>query len=458
MTYGSNGMPTFSFLRCESFKWAGGPLQNGMMAYYAGSGMYGDPCYGSPCSAGHYLSGSSCLACAAGTFSSSGSSSCSPCAAGTFSYAGSGSCSSCPTGSSSEGGSAGVSYQYLSSNDAGGNDLNGGGGQVVSGPNACASLCYATSSCVGFVMATGADNLPLNNCWIKSSITNSGPSNARALYRVTCTPSPSPPPFPPNPPFPSSSGTSCRDILSRSPGSSTGWYYISTSQVGSLKVWCDMTTDGGAAYTMFACINCVSVSTTTDTNGCAAYGLSMIVPRTKNHWTSMISFVTSTLGGSVGSYFAAIPGISKPSYGLTSCNGGGSYGIMNSAFCSGVADSWRAIDGGTWWLRDTGYSEPNGNYNANCLLGFYPISDVSNIQFDDNYCNVFTGPQYLCSTNDDIPLPVPYSFVGCYVDILSRVIPNVISSANPAMTVELCALLASQHGYSVFGLQDGNCE
>ena len=209
--------------------------------------------------------------------------------------------------------------------------------------------------------------------------------------------------LPPSPPSPPADGTSCRNIQIRTPSSPPGWYYISTSNVASLKVWCDMTTDGGAAYTIFPCENCVSVSKTTDRNGCADYGLSMITPRTQNHWISMINFVNVTLGASVDYYFLAIPGISKPTDGLTPCNGGGS-GIMTYASCSGVANSWRAIDGGPWWLRGSTDSALEASYIANCLMGMKQVNlsvVALNIVASAGGCSYFTGSQYLCSTNDD---------------------------------------------------------
>ncbi len=51
-----------------------------------------------PCPAGTYLSGNSCLTCPAGTYSGVASTSCTNCPAGTYSGAGAGSCTNCPAG------------------------------------------------------------------------------------------------------------------------------------------------------------------------------------------------------------------------------------------------------------------------------------------------------------------------------------------------------------------------
>lgn len=64
-------------------------------------------------------------------------------------------------------------------------------------------------------------------------------------------------------------------------------------------------------------------------------------------------------------------------------------GVLGSAFCSG-ANAWQATDGGTWWLRTSSYSEPNGDYNANCFLGLGVWTTIdqtaANLQFNDGSC------------------------------------------------------------------------
>lgn len=49
-------------------------------------------------------------------------------------------------------------------------------------------------------------------------------------------------------------------------------------------------------------------------------------------------------------------------------------------------------------MRDSTYSEPNGDYQSNCWLSMYK-RDPSNIQFNDGTCGYSTA-KYLCSTND----------------------------------------------------------
>ena len=90
------------------------------------------------------------------------------------------------------------------------------------------------------------------------------------------------------------------------------------------------------------------------------------------------------------SYFATIPGVYKTS------NGGNYTGCaMNSNGCS----DWRVGDGGRWWLRGSNYSEPNGDYTANCWLVANLSGGSGNITFNDNDC-AYSTSKYVCSTND----------------------------------------------------------
>ena len=75
------------------------------------------------------------------------------------------------------------------------------------------------------------------------------------------------------------------------------------------------------------------------------------------------------------------------------------------------------VDNGTWWLRDTPYSEPNGDYGSYCFLGMggwtLPV-----LYFNDGTCGYSSGSNYLCSTNDfnNVPVtpPVTSGIVGLY--------------------------------------------
>jgi hypothetical protein len=59
--------------------------------------------------------------------------------------------------------------------------------------------------------------------------------------------------------------------------------------------------------------------------------------------------------------------------------------------------TWRTSDRSPWWLRSTSYSQPDGNYKANCYMHLWnnPHNSASNIQFDDNKC-AYHSRSYFC--------------------------------------------------------------
>ena len=175
--------------------------------------------------------------------------------------------------------------------------------------------------------------------------------------------------------------SSCLQILNDGYSTGDGDYWIQPGNTAIL-VTCDMSTDGGG-YTYYPIASGTSTNRYTDNNSCKNLGMDIVYPRTQAHWESMIArFATS--------YFPFIPGVYKT-------GGGGNYTgcSMNSNGCN----DWRVGDGGQWWLRSSTYSEPNGDYTANCWLGTRSVSDPSNITYNDGNCN-YGGSSYICSTND----------------------------------------------------------
>ena len=77
-----------------------------------------------------------------------------------------------------------------------------------------------------------------------------------------------------------------------------------------------------------------------------------------------------------------------------SSNGCG--GCKSYAMKSGVSQqsSWHTDDGAPWWLRDSRYNEPNGDYHANCYLHIYKV-DPNDVQFNDGSCSYY-ATDYLC--------------------------------------------------------------
>ena len=56
-------------------------------------------------------------------------------------------------------------------------------------------------------------------------------------------------------------------------------------------------------------------------------------------------------------------------------------------------------DNGLWWLRDTPFTQPDGDYTANCFLALHGWT-LPELAFNDSDCNFPSGNNYICSTND----------------------------------------------------------
>ena len=173
---------------------------------------------------------------------------------------------------------------------------------------------------------------------------------------------------------------SCVEILLADPDAATGTYTINPQGRGNLQVWCDMTTDGGG-YDYYPVASGRQTYRSRDANSCKDVGLDLVVPRSKEHWRAMLNKYGT-------SYFGIVPGMTKP-------YDGGNY--TGYAMNSRTVPDWKSVDGGSWWVRDTPYSEPNGDYHADCWLSLYH-HDVNELRFNDGSCS-YSTTRYICSTN-----------------------------------------------------------
>ena len=76
--------------------------------------------------------------------------------------------------------------------------------------------------------------------------------------------------------------------------------------------------------------------------------MQMVIPRSREHWVSLKQKFGTT-------YFSTVPGIYKPS-------DGGNYTSVAMNSKAMPEGGYRALDGGEWWLRDTPFEQPDGNY------------------------------------------------------------------------------------------------
>lgn len=203
---------------------------------------------------------------------------------------------------------------------------------------------------------------------------------------------------------PASSGYALKKTNPQLP---SGYYWIQSNLMPNpLQMYVDMTIeDGGYDYYVIDSgivadrVNVVGSGG--GVNSGTALGLDIIYPRSSAHWLSIVTFCESVLVQDVNGFFASNPGAVYRS------TGGGSYvnQIMRDPtyYGTGVAD-WRVPDGGRWWLRDTIYTEPNGDYAIYGFLGNKGIPRAYTLNTDmlfndlNNYTQT-TGTKYLVSTN-----------------------------------------------------------
>lgn len=196
---------------------------------------------------------------------------------------------------------------------------------------------------------------------------------------------------------------SCLDILRADPAAPSGLYQI-TTVAGPVEVHCDMETDGGG-YTTLAIDEGARTVRSTDPNDCHDFGMDIVIPRSRAHWASLLALYDTT-------YFTTVPGIAKPT-------SGGSFTTVPMNSLEMPTGGYQALDGRDWWMRDTPYTEPNGDYTENCWLSMtYWVLD--DFRFNDAGCNYATT-RYICSTNDkttilddEFTAPVPLGFEFAY--------------------------------------------
>ena len=132
--------------------------------------------------------------------------------------------------------------------------------------------------------------------------------------------------------------------------------------------------------------NGLNVRKSTEKNSCPT-GWKIWSPRNKNDWT----LVYNALGKNIANYPKAPQIIVDVTRSANGCSGCTNY-AMKSTVVEHIL--WKTSDGSAWWLRDTKYSQPNGNYQAHCYLTVIQV-DPNDVRFNDIYC-AFSSTDYLC--------------------------------------------------------------
>jgi hypothetical protein len=173
----------------------------------------------------------------------------------------------------------------------------------------------------------------------------------------------------------------------------SGTYWIKSPKMpNALQMYVDMTRDGGG-YDFYLLTGATSRNYVTQDTGASALGLDIYYPRSKDHWAAIYNF---------GVTINSLNLINGPAGAVHRNGGGGNYTttvMRNSRYYATGTTHWRVPDDGKWYLRDTTYSEPNGDYTANAFLGLWSLDAAGNVTFNDGYDGYYTGTTIICSTN-----------------------------------------------------------
>ena len=154
--------------------------------------------------------------------------------------------------------------------------------------------------------------------------------------------------------------------------------------------------NGYSAGQVVRIINGLVVKRTTDPHSCPA-GFKIWSPRNKNDWT----IIFNAMGNKIGNYPQKHNDPERPSVLIdvtrreNGCGGCSNYAMKSDVPQQG---SWSTTDGSAWWLRDTKYIEPNGDYSANCYLEFTDMNPEE-VKFNYRDCNAGSS-DYLCQPID----------------------------------------------------------
>jgi hypothetical protein len=130
------------------------------------------------------------------------------------------------------------------------------------------------------------------------------------------------------------------------------------------------------------CVQCLTIYGSTQKNSCPS-GMKIFAPTNRVDWKTILN--------SAGPLRAPnwIVDVTRPQNG---CGGCTKYPMKSTTPQQGT---WRTTDNAAWWLRSTRFTEPNGDYVANCYMDLFktPASE-NNIVFNDHKCKAHSRSYY----------------------------------------------------------------
>merc|ERR1719272_729694 len=148
------------------------------------------------------------------------------------------------------------------------------------------------------------------------------------------------------------------------------------------------------------CVNCLDIRRTQDKSSCPD-GTKLFSPRSRQDWKTFISSAQPLRAPNW------IIDVTRPKNGCGGCT----RNAMNSG--NGNQKTWVTQDDSPWWLRSTTYSEPNGDYHANCYLDLWHTPKNSNsVTWNDGSCS-YHAKSYFCQLMMVSTKPKSGSPKGC---------------------------------------------
>jgi hypothetical protein len=138
-----------------------------------------------------------------------------------------------------------------------------------------------------------------------------------------------------------------------------------------------------SAGELIRCSKCLDVSKSLQKNSCPV-GTKIFSPANAKDWKTFLGSAKPLRSPNW------IVDVTRPQNGCGGCT----KKPMNSK--SPAQMTWRTADGSPWWLRSSLYTEPSGDYHANCYMDLYktPFSETS-IMFNDHNCE-YHADSYYC--------------------------------------------------------------
>jgi len=137
-----------------------------------------------------------------------------------------------------------------------------------------------------------------------------------------------------------------------------------------------------SAGSLMKCTNCLDVYKSKQKNSCPI-GTKIFSPANAADWKTFLASAKPLRSPHW------IIDVTRPQNGCGGCKNH----VMNSKVAA--QSTWRTADSSAWWLRNSQYSEPSGDYKANCYMDLWktPFSETS-IMFNDGNCNYHSDAYY----------------------------------------------------------------